>query len=252
MTTSDFGAVCDISVLSDRKSAEKAEKFFSGSGLYVPNPTFSWLSRSKLIQVRNQTVRHSLINKMVRSGRIYPAHLPDIYDEFGREIMFETDRNVPLTDLRCLLLGSHLQLPILTFDADLMGRISEEIGISTIKVLKKPAHWSSIKHILEIYRELSLDVGEKFQNQIKNGEEFGKTLREIEKENEKNFETLEVPEKVKDEEKSEGEVLRFQFIVWDIIQSIEKYSDQKIVEPDMIQNMAQKAALLVTEPIKTP
>ncbi len=76
MPTRDFGAVCDTSVLTDRESLDNAQRLFGGSGLYVPNATYSWLSRTKLIQVRHQTVKHSLIKQLVRERKIYPINLP--------------------------------------------------------------------------------------------------------------------------------------------------------------------------------
>jgi len=69
MPTRDFGAVCDTSVLTDRGSLERAQELFESSGLYVPNSTYSWLSRTKLIQVRHQTVKYSLLKQVVRERK---------------------------------------------------------------------------------------------------------------------------------------------------------------------------------------
>lgn len=245
----DFGVVCDTSVLTDRGSVEEVQEFFSNSGLYVPNSTYSWLSRSKLIEVRHQTVKYSLISQMVRDRKLYPILLPEIYNELARQIMFEVDHKVALTDLRGLFLAAHLQLPILTFDEQLVERISEEIGIQTVGSFEAHANWLAIRDVLELYREISFDSGRCFQRQLEDGGNFPRTVREIENSFEERFSTTE--ESV--EEVSQGQTnpgtLEFRYIFWDIIPSVREYHDQNIVPPETIRGICERAVLLVARPL---
>lgn len=249
MPIRDFGAVCDTSVLTDRDSIDEARKMFNSSGLYIPSPTYSWLSRAKLIRVRKQTVKYSLLSQMVREREIYPIQLPELYDEIGRQVMFETNRNVALTDIRGLLLSAHLQIPILTFDDGLLDRITEEIGIQRIGNFEAHANWLSIRDALELYRELLFDSGRKFHEQLKNGGTFPKTVRKIKETQEDNLKTTEESVKKVSQGQTNPGTLEFQYLAWDIIPSIREYHEQRIVQPDTARQVCERSVLLMAKPI---
>lgn len=250
MPISDFGSVCDISVLSKKEFLDIAQELFSNCGLYIPSPTYSWLSRSKLIEVRNQRVRYSLINPLVRDGKIYPIHLPDLYDEISRQIMFETDHQVALTDLRGLILATHLQLPILTFDANLMDRVSEEIGMLTIENFTTYSNWMNIKNVLKLYRELSFKSGELFKDRLENGKTFPETTRELKRSQKNYFRKVENSfKKAENEEENSGKI-EFGYITWDIVPSIQDYYEQNIVTSKILRQICEKCILLVASPPK--
>lgn len=248
MPIQDFGAVCDTSALTDRKTLDKAQKLFGNSGLYIPSPTYSWLSRSKLIEVRQQTVKYSLLNELVRERKIYPVHLPELYDEISRQIMFKTDHNVALTDLRGLLLAAHLQLPILTFDDGLIERISEEIGVQTMRRFEAHANWLALRDALELYRELSFVSGKQFRKQLENGNTFPKTVQKIKKSNEKNFKATEKSvQKISQGQTNPG-TLQLQYLAWDTIPSIREYYEQNIFPDKIIRQICEKNVLLIAKP----
>lgn len=250
MPIRDFGAVCDISVLTDHPSLNRAQNLFNSSGLYIPTPTYSWLSRSKLIEVRHQAVKYSLINQQVRERRVYPTHLPELYDEIGRQIMFNTNHKVALTDLRGLLLAAHLQLPILTFDENLIERISKEIGIQTIYHLETHPNWLTIRNILELYRELSHTSGKIYHKQLENGNSFPKATKKIKKNHENDIKTTIKSLKEINNKNNTKETLQFIYAAWDIIPSIQEYYDQNIVLPEVIQQICERCTLLISKPSK--
>ena len=126
MGARDSGAICDVSVLVNRKSIERARELFGNSSLYLPASTYAWLSRDKLISVRQQAIGYSLVSQYVRDRKIYAVHLPELYDELARRLMFEAERQVPLTDLRALLLAAHMRLPLLTFSDEIAEQLEEQ------------------------------------------------------------------------------------------------------------------------------
>lgn len=248
MPIRDFGAVCDISVLTDRASLDEAQELFSNSGLYIPASTYSWLSRSKLIQVRHQTVKYSLLSQMVRSRKIYPTHLPEIYDEIARKIMFETNRNVALTDLRGLFLAAHLQLPILTYDKNLIDRVSDEIGIQSIQSFETHTNQLVIRKLLELYREVSSQYSKFLQEQLENGGNLPKAMREIRKAYKEKFKTAGESALKTSREQSNPRILEFQYIGWAILSSIREYYEENIIQEDLMREICERGILLIANP----
>lgn len=250
MPIRDFGAVCDPSVLKDRGSLNKAQSLFNGSGLYIPSSTYSWLSRSKLIQIRHHTVKYSLLKQMVRDRRIYPAHMPELYDEMSRKIMFEADHNIALTDLRSLFLASHLQLPTLTFDENLIERISKEMGIRTLERFEAHANWLTIRSALELYRELSFDSSKRFHERLEDGGNFSETVREVEESHKENFRSTEKSAQKIGQGQTNPGALEFQYLAWNILPGIQEYYEQDIVRPDTLRQICERSILLIASPPK--
>ncbi len=248
MPIQDFGAVCDISVLTNQPTLENAQKYFQNSGLYLPTPTYSWLSRSKLIEVRHQAVKHTLVKKQVQKRKIYPTHLPDLYDEISRQIMFDTNHNVALTDLRGLMLAAHLQLPILTFDKQLKERISKEIGIRTIYKIKAHPDWLNLRNILELYREISFGAGKKFHNQLDNEKTFPQTIQKIEKTYKDTVKKTHKTIKENNQKQANPGNLKFHYIAWNILPSLKEYHEQNILPPKTIQQICERTTLLIATP----
>lgn len=248
MPTKDSGAVCDTSVLKDRLSLNGAQRFFHCFGLYIPSSTYSWLSRSKLIQVRNQTVKYSLLKQMVRRRSIYPIHLPELYDEIGRQIMFETNHKVALTDLRGLLLAAHLQLPILTYDDNLLGRISDRIGTKIIKRFEADSNWLNIRELLNLYREISFRSGKEFLEQLENGLDFEDTVKEIKNSSRKNIKTSTKSMKQVNDNNGDSEKLEFKYVAWDILPSLHEYYKQKIFQKEIFRQACERSIILMAKP----
>ncbi len=250
MPIQDYGAVCDTSVLTNQNTLKNAHQYFQNSGLYLPTTTYSWLSRSKLIEVRHQAVKYSLINKEVQKRKIYPTHLPEIYDEISRQIMFHTNHQVALTDLRGLMLAAHLQLPILTYDKKLLERISKEIGIKTIYKVKAHPDWLTIRNILELYRELSFGAGKHFHKQNDNKKTFPQTIREIEREYKKTVKKTNDSIKENSQKQANPGNLKFHYLIWDILPSLQEYHEQNILPPKTMKQIYERTALLIATPDK--
>ncbi len=248
MPIQDFGAVCDISVLTNQNKLKNAHKYFQNSGLYLPSHTYSWLSRSKLIEVRHQAVKYSLINQEVQKRKVYPTHLPDLYDEISRQIMFNTNHKVALTDLRGLMLGAHLQLPVLTFDEKLVERISKEIGIITLHKIKAHPDWLTLRNILELYRELSFGAGKCFHEQIDNGKTFPKIIREIESEYRETVKKTSETIKEKSQKQANPGHLKFHYLAWDILPDLKEYYEQNILPPETMKQICERTTLLIATP----
>jgi len=248
MPIQDFGAVCDISTLTDQKSLEKAHNYFKNSGLYLPSPTYSWLSRSKLIEVRNLPVKYSLIHKEVQKRKIYPIHFPEIYDELSRQILFDIDHNVPLTDLRSLILSAHLQIPLLTFDPEMLERISKEVGIVTIKEIEVSSHWKNLKEILRLYRKILKNAGQKFHKDLENEKSFPQTTERIK--SSKNEEINDSIDKINriSKKQEDRKRIKFHFLTWDILPSLKEYYTQKILPSPLIEKICERTALLIASP----
>lgn len=244
MPIQDLGVTCDVSALTDRDTLDRTQDFFNSSGLYIPNSTYSWLKRSKFIEVRKQAVKYSLISELVRNRRIFPTHLPGIYDEISRKIMFETEHNVALTDLRGLLLSTHLQLPILTFDKELVKRISKEIGVHRIHEIETTTDWLSISKVLELYRDISFDSGKQFFGEIENNTPFPKVTRKIQDSYDGEFTKI----KSSDEPtKNPAKTLKFTFLIWNIFPFIQEYHSQKIIQSETARQICERCVLLVAQ-----
>ncbi|MDI6819832.1 MAG: hypothetical protein QMC89_02865 [Candidatus Hodarchaeaceae archaeon] len=128
----DFGAVCDVSVLVNRASIERAELLLDGGGLYLPSATYSWLARDRLIGVRGKAIGYSLVSQFVRDRRLLVVYLPELYDELARRLLFAVERQVPLTDLRAAMLAAHLGLPLLAFDDELTDELGDHVNARTV------------------------------------------------------------------------------------------------------------------------
>lgn len=209
-----------------------------------------WLSRSKLIEVRNQAVKHSLISKLIRDRKIYPIHLPDLYEELGRQIMFMTDHNIALTDLRSLLLGAHLQLPVLVPDEELVERISKEIGTRTIQSFEVHADWLSMRRILNIYREVSFRSGKRLPKQLENGCSFLEVIEEIKGDFEKAISSAGKSAREIIEGRDNPGTLQFRYIIWNIAPYIRDYFEEKIVQPKVIRHICERGVFLAAKPLE--
>ncbi|MFP4005475.1 MAG: hypothetical protein ACLFUR_02005 [Candidatus Hadarchaeia archaeon] len=243
MPIQDPGAICDVSALKNRNTLNRTLAFFNNSGLYIPNSTYSWLRRSKFIEVRNQAVRYSLIQELVRNRRIFPTHLPGIYDELSRKVMFETDHGMALTDLRALMLSTHLKLPILTYDEELMKKISRTIGIRRINQIKTSTDWLSISRILEAYRTLSFDAGKKFYQAIDENNPFPKIKKKISSSIDSKL--TEISDSTENSSEDSSETLKFKYFIWNIFPFIREYHRQRILEPETTRQICERCALLI-------
>lgn len=250
MPISDYGAVCDVSALGDRGSIERAQSLFDSCGLYIPSSTYSWLARTKLIEVRGQTVSYSLIKRVIQARKIYPIHLPDIYDEIARKLMFRVNHKISLTDLRALLLSSHLQIPLLTFDGGLLSRWAKHIKIRSFWSFQGGGSGAT-RNALELYRELLVSSNKHFYKLIENGGTFPRITEDILKTHECDFEKTNKIIQKTGQKRSNSSVLNFHYLAWNILPVIREYLDQYVLQPETVRELCERAMILVASPKKS-
>lgn len=229
----------------NRDDIERVQDMLKGCNLYLPNSTYSWLSRSKLIKVRNHTVSYTLMRWAVQEGKIYPVRLPELYDEIARRMMFLVDRKIPLTDFRALILSTYLQAPLLTFDDRLLKRLAEHVDVQEIGNIK--GHWSlaAASKILELYRNLVLDFGDRLYEMIEKENTFSNVPGEILKTQKKNLEVTAGTIQKIDKKQSNPGTLNFRYLVWNLLPVIREYVDQHVLRSKVVRELCRRSFLLL-------
>jgi hypothetical protein len=119
------GAVCDVGVLSSRQAFQGVRGL--DGNLFIPSTTYSWLVRDRLIQVRRHIVKYTFVNQLIRDGLLFAVYLPEILDELARRLLFLGEKEIPLTDLRAILLAAHLGFPVVCADDGISKEIAGEL-----------------------------------------------------------------------------------------------------------------------------
>jgi hypothetical protein len=244
----EFGAVCDASVLVDRESFERAQRLFDGGSLHLPSSTYSWLARDKLIGVRGKVIGYSLVSQFVRDGKLLVTFLPELYDEISRRLLFDIEREVPLTDIRASLLATHLKLPLLMFDYGLLERMHQHIDAHTLWQLDAHADWLAMKEALELYRELASDVGGYLYNNIEDAETFGNLSNELRRCRGDDLQAVTEAVKKLSQARTNPGVLSFRYIALDLMPVIRGYVEQHVLQPEVVRELCERALLLVASP----
>jgi hypothetical protein len=232
-----FGEVCDVSVLSDRESFERARELVRGGELYLPSTTYSWLSRDKLISVRNHAIGYSLVNQFVRDGQLLVVYLPEILDELSRRLLFEVEREVPLTDLRALMLAAHLKVPLLSFEEEPLKRLRERLGAKVLQRTEISGDWRGFKEALNNYRKLAVDVGNSVHECLNNSGSFDELVKGWDGKEwnvGKNHGTN--PE------------LEFEYVAWDLIPVLREYLNERVLQPEIVHELCERTLLLIARP----
>ncbi len=232
-----FGEVCDVSVLGDRESFEFARKMTNGGELYIPSTTYSWLARDKLISVRGHAISYSLVSQFVRDGKILAVSLPEHLDELSRRLLFEVEREVPLTDLRGMLLATHLKVPFLSLDGGTAERLQDCFEVRALRSVAAPSDWRSYKGILNYYQSLAAEVGEKTCECLENGGSFKDVANEF---------------------NGGGACagnggesgLEFEYLLWNIVPVLREYFKERVFQPDIVRELCKQTLLLVASPIE--
>jgi hypothetical protein len=242
-----FGAVCDVSALTSRGNVDRARELFNDSTLYLPASTYAWLSRDKLIGVRGQVVGYSLVSQYVQERKIHAVHLPELYDELARRLMFRVDRQIPLTDIRALLLAAHMRLPLLTFRDELIRQLEEYARARGLWELKSHMDWLATREILELYRELQVDVGGSLCQHI-SGDFTGDPFDEIQKRNESKLRsTAQAVERISQGQTNRGR-LNFKCLTWGLVPVAREYLEQRVLQPETVRRICERALLLIASP----
>ncbi len=248
MTARGFGAICDVSVLVDRASFERAQQLLDGGELYLPAATYSWLARDKLIAVRGRTLGYSLVSQFVRDRELLVVYLPELLDELSRRLLFEVERNVPLTDMRALMLAAHIRLPLLTFDEGVVERLREHVGARTLWQLDAHSDWSALREALELYRELAGDVGSYIYKNLNDGHAFEGLVDELRKQRGDSLRATTTAVRKLSQACANPGGLSFRYVTWDLTPLLREYLGQHVLQPEVVRELCERALLLVANP----
>ncbi len=219
-----YGAVCDVSALVNAETFKRACSLVRGS-LYLPASTYCWLARDKLIGVRTHEIRYSFASRLVGEGRLLVLYLPELLDELARRLLFTVDRGVPLTDLRALMLGAHLGLPVVFLDPEFRRELVEHLGARSLGWIKTDGSWASYGRAVGHYRRLRNRVAALLASQLGNG---GR-LEEVEKTGEAN--------------RGQG----VECFVLDLLPVLNEYVVDRVLQHRVIRELCRQAVVAVLD-----
>lgn len=244
----EFGAVCDVSVLADRASFERARQLVDGGELYLPSATYSWLARDRLISVRGKAIGYSLVSQFVRDRELLVVYLPELLDELSRRLLFQVEREVPLTDLRAYMLAAHLQLPLLTFEDEPLKRLHEHIGARMLWVLDSHVDRLAFREVLELYRELATDVGSYLSQHLNNGEGLEGLVEELRRKRGDGLKAVTAAARKLGQARANPGELSLRYVTWDLTPLLCEYLEQHVIQPEVVRELCERALLLVASP----
>lgn len=243
----EFGAVCDASVLVSRESFERARSLFKGGSLCLPSATYSWLARDKLISVRGKAIGYSLVSQFVRDGELIVTFLPELYDEISRRLLFEVEREVPLTDIRAALLASHLKLPLLTFGNELTERLEQNLEAQTLWQIEAHADWPALREALELYRELASDVGSYLTQHVDEGA-FDGLVDAIRGSWGDGMQAVAEAVRRMSHARTNPGVLQLNYLALNLGPVVREYAEQHVLQPEVLRELCERTLLLVASP----
>jgi len=244
----EFGAVCDASVLVSREGFERALGLFEGGSLCLPSATYSWLARDKLISVRGKAIGYSLVSQFVRDGKLIVTFLPELYDEISRRLLFEVEREVPLTDIRAALLAAHMKLPMLTFGSELVERLEQHLGAQTLWQMEAHADWLALREALELYRELANDVGNYLSQHVEEEGAFDGLADAIRGSRGEGMRAVTAAVQKLGQAKANPGTLRLKYLALDLAQVVHEYSKQHVLQPEVVRELCERTLLLMASP----
>lgn len=245
----EFGAVCDVSVLVDRTTFELAQELVDGGNLYIPAATYGWLARDKLISVRGRAIGYSLVNQFVRDRELLVVYLPELLDELSRRLLFGVEREMPLTDLRALMLAAHLQLPLLAFGEEFAERLQEHASGRKIWNIDARADSGSLQAALRLYGELASDLGNYLSRHLNNGGKFEGLVEELKRLRADSLRTATASVGKMRQARTSPRNLGLTYVAWDIMPILREYLEQHVVQPEVIHELCRLALLLIASPI---
>ncbi len=248
MSVGEFGAVCDVSVMVDRASFEQARELVDEGGLYLPSATYSWLARDKLISVRGKAIGYSLVSQFVRDGELLVVFLPELYDEISRRLLFDVEREVPLTDLRASLLATHLKLPLLTFDGEFLERLRDYVGAQTLWRLEAHADWLALREALELYRGLASDAGSYLHQRLADADAFDGLVGKLRRYRGNDVQAVTADVRKLSQAKANPGVLGLEYIAMNLTPVVREYLEQHVLSPEVVQELCERTLLLVASP----
>lgn len=240
--------MCDVSVLVSRENFERARELLDGGELYLPSATYSWLSRDKLIAVRGKAIGYSLVSQFVRDRELLVIYLPELQDELARRLLFAVDREVPLTDLRAAMLAAHLRLPLLAFDNELIDRLQRYVNAKALWRLDAHADWLAMREALELYQELSSDIGSILSQRMGEANAFEVALGELCRGRGESLRAVTSAVRKLNQAKPNPGVLSFKYLAWDLTPILREYVEQHVLQPEVLRELCERMLLLVAGP----
>lgn len=241
-----MAAVCDVSVLESSDSMEAAKKLVPGP-FYFPSSTYSWLARERVISVRDVVLTHSLVSRFLREGDVIAAYLPEILDEVARRLLFEVEREVPLTDLRSLLLSSHLHLPLLTLDPKQLRNLLETKA-EVVWEFELHAERTVLREILSAYKKLLTEVGGLVYELLNNGSSAETIPQKVRAKRNPSMRSLVTSL----EELSRGRTnpgrLGFRFLFLDLSGPLRDFMRYRTLQGESLRGVCEKSLCLVVFP----
>jgi len=244
----EFGAVCDASVLVSRESFERARGLFEGGSLCLPSATYSWLARDKLISVRGKTIGYSLVSQFVRDGELIVTFLPELYDEISRRLLFEVEREVPLTDLRASLLASHLKMPLLIFGNELVERLEQHLDAQTLWQIEAHADWLALREALELYRELANDIGGYLGQHVEEEDAFDGLVGMLRSSRGEGMRAVTAAVRELSQARTNPGALQLNYLALNLTPVVREYVEQHVLRPEVVRELCERTLLLVASP----
>jgi hypothetical protein len=232
-----IGAVCDVSLLVDRNDFDRARQLLNWETPCLPSATYGWLARDKLISVRDLAVGYSLVSQLVRNGELLVVYLPELLDEISRRLLFDVDHKIPLTDLRALMLASHLELPLLTFYDDPVKNIREHVGARTILDVEVSTDWRNLWEGVKVYRGLAAEAGKYLNQHLDDETAFDCLIKELNCK--ENFGTE------FDQANVNSGGLSLEYLAWDLTPILRDYLEQHILPPEVVLELCKRTVLLI-------
>jgi len=244
MGVEELGAVCDVSLLADRGDFEDAWRLLDGGELCLPSATYGWLARDKLISVRDTAACYSLVSQLVRDGELLVVYLPELLDEISRRLLFEIDHKVPLTDIRAIMLAAHLGLPLLTLEEEPVKSLREHVGARTLWHEDIRADRRELEQVVEMYRELTADVGYYLSQRLDKEEVFDGLVEKLGKRENRS----QPAPKSSNQTREDSCELSFECLAWDLTPILCDYLEQHVLHLDVVQELCERSLLLVASP----
>ena len=188
------------------------------------------------------------MSQFVRDRKLLVVYLPELLDELSRRLLFEVQREVPLTDLRALMLAAHLRLPLLTFDEGVVERLREHVGARILWQLNAHSDWLALREALELYRELASDVGNYLCKNLNDGRTSENLIDELRSWRGDSLRAVTTAVRKLSQTRTNPGELNFRYITWDLTPILREYLKQHVLQPEVVRELCERALLLVASP----
>lgn len=146
------------------------------------------------------------------------------------------------------MLATHMRLPILAFDDELVEKLQENFDGQVICQLDLHADWNAIEEALGLYRELSGDVGGYLCERLSEDDAFELAVEELRNHLGDSLKATAAPARKVGEAKPNPGMLNFKYLTWDLASVVCEYAKQHVLQPGVVREVCERALLLVASP----